>query len=199
MRHQLKVQIYNLLQRSLPLKDPAKIGSFLYDDYKISDEEKNILRELKSSLEYYTVSEVHEDDLIEFGVFNCTEDEMEDIAKLVGEYINFNDTLRETLNNKYTQNMVSNVLNKLLEYFDTDEEGCYEVKKIVESLSVWKSLNNKIETDFWNLSRDKWLVFDGLINIIYQIIREKEPEDNEDIKRCCFLENVCKTMLKRIK
>ena len=84
MKHNLKVQIWNLLDKYLP--DEAL------------KENNSTLKQLRNSLEYFTVNELHRDDLIEYGMSNLDDEDMERLADKIGEYTPYWDVINDAYN-----------------------------------------------------------------------------------------------------
>ena len=84
MKHSLKVQIWILLNKYLP--DEA-LKENIYT-----------LNQLKDSLDYFTVNELHRDDLIEYGMNNLDDEDMERLAYKIGEYTPYWDVINDAYN-----------------------------------------------------------------------------------------------------
>jgi hypothetical protein len=174
MNYQLKKRILQII-RNYDSGTPNK-----------QEEVDRIIGELNISLEYFTVNELHRDDLIEYGFFNFSDEDMQDIANKLGESTPYWDSMC-ILNDTYKEFNIKSILIKLNEYFNT--EKMLEIKKYIEENIVVKKIIDN--SDFWNCSFSEWKMFESIINDAGEVIKEKENSNNMEYLRCKFLISVC--------
>ena len=161
-----------------------------------------IIKELKDSIEYFTVSEIHRDDLIEYAHFGYSDDEMEALASKLGDATPYWDSM-VILDDRYPEHNARKVLADVIKYLEDSEN--YHTMIILQQSTVYQSLMHKHGYNggmmFYSLPRQDWLVLKSIISFIIETINEKGQEDSssDSYSNCKFLLHVCDVMLGRIK